>query len=282
MQPTIFKGKISPTMADTLTTVKRDFLKATLRPLCKFAVRNRFTLQHIIDLLKVLLIEEGAVAIEKNGEKVTASRLSLLTGVHRKDVAKIFKGNEEPIRKAPPLMTRVIGQWEQDKRFRTSNGQPRTLSLEDDKGGFYDLVRSVTDDINPSTVLNELERSGLIQRSGRGVKLVKQVFRVGTAPQARYDLLANNVETLILAAEENLFEPQKTMNVHFRTEYDNVFVSDLSKIRNWLFEEAKAFHKRAREYISQHDKDFEDSDESDPTKAGAQVVLSSFSFTTKK
>lgn len=268
-------------MSTSLTAIKRDFLKAALRPLCKFAIRNRFTLQHIVDLMKVLLVEEAALDIEKSGQKVNASRLTLLTGVHRKDVATIYRGQEEPVRKAPPLVTRIIGQWEQDKRFKTSSGQPRTLLLEGDKGSFRHLVKSVSEDINPSTVLNELERSGLIERTARGVRLIKQIFRVGNAPQARYELLANNVETLICAAEENLFDPQKTFNAHLRTEYDNVYVSEFPAIRSWLLDEAKVFHKKAREFISQYDKDFQTSSEEDSAKAGGRVVLGSFSFTLK-
>ncbi len=66
-------------------------------------------------------------------------------------------------------------------------------------------------------------------------------------------------------------------NLHLRTDFDNIYTSEIIPIRRWLIAEGKAFHKRAREFLSRFDKDLnEDVDET--RKAGGKIVLTSFSF----
>lgn len=269
-------------MANPLESLHLEFLRAVLRPLVRFCVRNALTLQHFIDVLKPLFLDAAVEELKRGDQTITASRLTLLTGVHRKDVAKMWARNEEPVRRAPPLLTRVLGQWEQDTRFQTAGGKPRTLALDGGRGSFQDLVKTVSEDINPRSVLEELTRRGLIKSSPHGVRLMRQIHRVGEDPKDRYELLGKNVESLILAGEENLFSPQAEYNVHLRTEYDNVFVEDVPELRRWLMKQSKAFHKKLREYISRRDRDVVGPEKRKGDVAGASVVVSTFSLTSRE
>jgi hypothetical protein len=67
-------------------------------------------------------------------------------------------------------------------------------------------------------------------------------------------------------------------NLHIHTEYDNVPTKDLPKIRAWLLDQGKAFHRRAREYLSRFDRDVSrTSSESD--SGSGRVIVTAFSWT---
>lgn len=248
-------------------------IRLMLRPIVRYCLRNAKVLQDFIDVAKLVFMEVAEEEIRKTTDKVNVSRLSVMTGLHRKDVTRIFKEKKEPVRQSPHILTRIIGQWEQDSRFTTKSGSPRILNYEGEQSEFHQLVKIVSKNINPATVLFELERTSAVQKTPRGVKLLGQALILGEDDGKGFELLSRDVTTLMDCVEENLTRTGLSPHMHIRTEYDNVFQEDLPQIQHWLREEGKKFHKRARDYISQFDQDVN----SNPEKtAGARVVVTAF------
>jgi hypothetical protein len=135
----------------------------------------------------------------------------------------------------------------------------------------------VSKDMNPATMLFQLERLGMVKRTKFGLKLLKSpVVSFKSDPKRSLDLLAKNTVSLIRSHEENLFERVGVRNLNIRTEYDNIVRRDIPLIRQWLLEQGQAFHRRAREYLSAFDKDVS------PDLAGeggGRIVLTAFSWT---
>ena len=128
-------------------------------------------------------------------------------------------------------------------------------------------------------MLFELERLGLVEKTARGARLIRNITSVAKDPLRTYELLSEDTDTLFGAVEENLHQDDHVSNLHLRTDFDNIYLSDIIPIRRWLIAEGKAFHKRVREYLSKFDKDLhEDKDEDRP--AGGKVVLTSYSLST--
>lgn len=255
--------------------LRQQFLRSVLRPLVRFCLRGSLSIQGFIDELKVVYVEVGEEELRKTTAKVNVSRLSVMTGVHRKDVTRIYRQDDPPKHRAAPILTRLIGQWEQDPKFKTKKGKPRILSLDGENSEFAQLAASVSKNINPSTLAFELERIGAAKLSSRGIKLTQDIHRVGLEPEKRFEHLSRNVELLIHAGEENLYNPKPTRNLNLRTEYDNIFRKDVPRIRKWLLKEGMAFHRRVRAYLARYDSDVHPSESE---QAGASVVLGSFSL----
>ena len=70
----------------------RTFLLNTLRllvkPIAKFCLRHTLSIQDLIESAKIAFIEVADAEIRKKGDKVNTSRISLVTGLHRKDVIR--------------------------------------------------------------------------------------------------------------------------------------------------------------------------------------------------
>ncbi|RMD86346.1 MAG: hypothetical protein D6808_03595, partial [Candidatus Dadabacteria bacterium] len=153
------------------------------------------------------------------------------------------------------LASRVIGQWQQNKRFLTKSRRPKVLSIDGDDSEFNKLVRSISQDVHPGTVLFELERIGAVERTKNGVKLVARAYVPKHNPKEGFRLLSEDVSDLMLTIEENIFLRDDNPNLHAKTEYDNISEEDVPKIRNWILKEGAILHQKARNFISKFDRD---------------------------
>lgn len=261
-------------------TVPVHCLKAILRPVVRLFIRNTQSYQTFCTIAKAIFVEVAEKELRSFTTKVNTSRISALTGLNRNEVTRLV--NVTPEQGAPPisLTQRIIGRWQTDPRFITSNGTPRVLSYEGTESEFHNLVRAVNQHLNPGTVLFSLESRGFLQRSPRGVRLQEQVdYGAGNVEEVS-DLLAHDVATLFDTVHDNLGIAPST-HLHLRTEFDNIQSDKLSEIRAWLLAEGRALHKRAREYLAQYDLDVNGVTNSE-AQGGGKVVLGSFSFSAEK
>lgn len=257
----------------------KECLRIMLAPIVRFALRHACTIQDIIDVLKICLVEVAAQEMAKVTPKINVSRISAMTGLTRRDVDVLFRKKGPPPQSTPGAPARVLGQWLSDKRFINSHGQPRVLSYEGENSEFRALCESISTNLHPGTVLFELERSGAVERTSRGLKVRKPSHRFIRDPKKGYNLLARDVELLISAAEDNIHGSGADNNLHIHTEYDNLSQESLERIRIWFLKNGRAFHRRAREFLSKFDKDIHPDIKGD---GGGRAVIGSFSLVSPK
>lgn len=232
----------------------RSLLPFLLRPVVRFCLRHSLHVQDLFEAAKWVFIEEARKTLAAESERVNISRLSALTGLHRRDVMRIEKGEEEPDA-AQGLVNRVIHAWQHDRRFLTAGKRARALTVADSKRGFRALCGSISADLNPGTVLFELERLGIVRRSGERVHLQSPVYvPKRTDLKKNFALLESDLEDLVRAVEGNVLDPGGVKNLHAKTHYDNIASTSLPRIREWFFSEGAKFHERAREFLSRFDR----------------------------
>ena len=255
-------------------SLQLKILLGIIRPVCRFAIKHSLRIQEIVEVCKKALVEVAVEEIERAGDQVSVSRINVMTGIHRAQVDQILKG--EASGKANHVVSRVIERWQSDKRFSTASGAPSVLPLDGMSSPFVKLIQSVSTDLNPYTVLFELERTGFVTRTKTGVKLQKRIYLTRDKMEG-YRFLAEDSEDLLLAVQENLEEELTEPNLHVKTEYNNIPRRHLSKVREWMLREGSAFHRKVRTFLSKLDAD-------DTNGEGGEryrVALGSFSITTR-
>ncbi len=128
------------------------------------------------------------------GKEQTDSRVSLLTGIHRKEVRRL-RGAGAPISAAPASLSRtsrIIARWLAAPEYTDSENRPLPLpriALRDGQPSFESLVASVTRDLRARAVLDEWLDSKIatIDAEGR-VVLAEAAFvpRGGSKQQLYY------------------------------------------------------------------------------------------------
>lgn len=251
-------------------------LELLMAPIARLCLKHSLKLQELLEIFKRVLVNVAKEDLVKNKQQVSVSRLHIMTGVHRQDISRIESEKTEP--KIEGLITKVIGQWQHDKRFQTETGKPKTLEATGKESEFFELVQTVNKDLNPYTVLFELERIGALEKTPRGVKLVSMEYVPRGSLESGYSLLARDFEDLLWSVEENLRSPEYlTPNHHIQTEYDEIPARFHSKIKEWFFKEGISFHEKARKFLSQYDTDINKTLKNDRSDKKLKVSFASFS-----
>lgn len=252
-----------------------SLLKTVLAPLARFCIRRGLHFSQVSEELKDTLIQMAAEEIGRSGGKVTVSAISLMTGITRREVQRIYRVGAN-LEQGASITARIINRWQNDRRFVHKNGRPRQLSHSSYGGEFQQLCYSVSSDVNAGTVLKELERQQAVEIRNKVVKLRQTSSLQSVVPEKGMGLLMKDIETLCKAAEENIHEPQPVKNLHYRTEFDNIDPSRIDEIRKWLLDKGAKLHKTLRELLSKHDRDLNPKSVS---RGGGRVVLGTFSWT---
>lgn len=242
-----------------------------MRPLLRFCLRHNIKIQEIVEVCKSELVNLAQIELNQCKVEVTTSKLSVMTGLQRKDITKLSSRTETQV--PVSLVSKVLGLWITSRRFRNKQGDLTTLNLED----FYALVTSVSKDLNPRTVLDELVRVGSAKITDKNVEVIRASYVPKGDIEGGFKIAAHDLGDLIDAVDENLSEMTTDLpHHHLRTEFDRINASALPDIRKWLLIQGKEFHRRAREYLSQFDLDI--NPESLSNAKGHRVSISSFAL----
>ena len=103
-------------------------LKLLLRPLLRGMISHGVTLPSLTALLKQVYVE-AAEDFRIANKKLTDSRVSLLTGVHRKDVRHIRDEERDALvlSSQASIGVGVVALWTGDSRYLADDGTPAPL-----------------------------------------------------------------------------------------------------------------------------------------------------------
>lgn len=245
-----------------------------LRPVARYCLRSSLGLQELLEMSKVVLLEVAAEEMIKSEKKINISRLSAMTGVHRKDAVRIYRENDVN-NESTRFVSRVVGQWRQDPRFMTATGKPKPLTFRGEDSEFSQLVTLVSQDLHPGTVLFELERLGAVRRVKEEIQLLVKAYIPRGNPVEGLRMLGEDAEDLAQAVLDNIFssEGKESPNYHAKAVYDNISEEDVPQLRSWLFKQASSFHQKVSKYLSKYDLDINPNSKK---KGGKRVVLGIF------
>jgi hypothetical protein len=249
-------------------------LSCLVRAAVRFCVGRGIKIQEYVECLKTVFLEEAKIELERQNQEPTTSRLSLITGIQRREISRLNTSkNPEP--KNISLATKVVGAWTSQPEYLGVNGKPRVLNFVGKDSEFSRLVRSISTDVSSYTVLNELERSETAERTNSGLKLIESGHSVNKDVVEGFKLIERDSIDLAASAQANI-AAQTPLYHHIRTEYDNIPKQSLRKIRKWMLAKGREFHAQAREYLLDFDRDLS----TNPGKGSdrTRVVISSFSF----
>ena len=190
-----------------------------LRPLVRLLLHGGVTFPVLVDALRDVYVEVARTELLTDPRARTDSRISLLTGVHRKELRR--QRLEERTEPEPPAVTRtsaVLARWLGSAGFQDAQGQPAALPRSGPAPSFEALVGSVTRDVRPRTVLDELVNSGAVRLDGDAVVLDANAFVPRDGDEAKTFFFARNLHDHLAAAGANLLggAPFLDRAVHLR------------------------------------------------------------------
>ncbi|MEM0990840.1 MAG: DUF6502 family protein [Pseudomonadota bacterium] len=182
-------------------------MRSLLRPLVRALIAQGVTAPAFYRIIKRVYVEVAEHDFKLDDERQTDSRISMLTGVHRRDVRSFRDADRSADTAAQEKVTTlatVLGRWLASDSTRDADGRPLPLPRSGDGANFEALVQAVSKDIRPRTVLDELVRQGLVEVVDGHVHVRADAFLGPSDPDQKIHFFAENVGDHIAAAVDNL------------------------------------------------------------------------------
>jgi len=185
-------------------------LARLLRPLVRLLIRSGLTFPAVAEVLRGVFVDVAVHDLLTDPKSRTVSRISLLTGIHRKDVRRLRdrEATNDEIPATITLSSQIISRWLGTAAYTDSAGNPLVLprtASRAEVSSFEQLVRSVTTDVRTRAVLDYLvDQNMVILEPDDHVRLNTAAFipRQGGEEQLFY--FSRNLHDHIAAAVANV------------------------------------------------------------------------------
>lgn len=177
-------------------------------PLVRWLLRNGVNYVALAQALKGVFLQEARVELARTGAKCTDSALSVLSGVHRKDVRALAEVEEanEPFTLTP--VSKLFTRWVTHPTYRegadAASAVVERLPRSGPAPSFESLAREISSDVHPRTLLEELVRLGLVTVEGEWVVLAAKSFTPEPGDRKAMAIVTANAADHLNAAVHNL------------------------------------------------------------------------------
>jgi len=199
---------------------------AVAQPLVQWMIKSGIGYNEFALALKPLFLSMAEQELQALDQKTSDSAISLLSGLHRKDVRAFRQESEQHAQSIqlnraqwskPSSANQVFTRW-------LSSDLPPSLPFQGSQGSFDALAQSVSKDVHPRALLQEMVRLGLVKEQGEGVHLVKDGFIPDTHQRQARELLSASVADHLAAGVHNIHQSESPQFLE-----QSVFANELSK-----------------------------------------------------
>jgi hypothetical protein len=198
-----------------------------LRPLASMLLRCGMTWKEFSDLSKSVFVQTATEEYGIKGRPTNISRVSILTGISRKEVKRqrqLLEDDDPVVKGKTTDATRVLSGWFQDPDYLDSESKPLLLDESGTTPSFETLCARYAGGVAMPTMLKELVKTMAVERQEVGkLKVLSRYYQ----PAAHED------ENLLFAVDR-IYDVIETMN-------NNVFLDEHGVPRFGGFADNDAF-----------------------------------------
>ncbi len=236
-------------------------LARILRPLIHIIIRNGISYGTFADLAKWLFVDVATRNFAIEGRKQTISRVSIITGLHRKEVKRVSElptPDDQASKERYNRAARVISGWRRDKSFLNEKGRPADLPVAGEGATFQSLVKKYSGDMPFRAVLDELTRVGAAVLTDEGkMHLLTEAYLPAGDETMKIHILGTDVAHLIASIQHNLEPDERGPFYQRKVMYDNLPDNVLPVFRKLSAESAQELLIKLDTWLSKRDRDTE-------------------------
>lgn len=229
-----------------------------LRPLVRILLRNGIPYGTFSDIAKRVYVETATEEFGIQGRKQSKSRVSILTGLSRKEVLRVMRlptpddlGAGARYNRA----ARVIAGWVRDRRFNDGSGNPASLPFEDGDASFRGLVKTYSGDAPARAVLDELLRVGTVERMPDGnIRLLERSYIPKKGEIDKIGILGVDTGDLIATIDHNIRQPEAPF-FQRKVCYDNLPMEALPELVKIAANRGQGMLESLDRWMSARDRD---------------------------
>lgn len=180
-------------------------VEALLEPLARLAVARGMPFAAVEGALKQAFVRAARAAHPQLPANRAVSRIATATGLNRREVTRLtLAPAAAPARR--PVAAELFAHWATARDYRDGRGRPRVLPRQGPAPSFESLAQSITRDVHPRSLLDELVRLGLAVHDPANdtVRLVREAFVPRGDAERMLGFLGKNVGDHLEAAVDNV------------------------------------------------------------------------------
>jgi hypothetical protein len=229
-----------------------------LRPLVRFLLRNGVPYRTFADFAKRVYVDVATEEFDIPGRKQSKSRVSVITGLSRKEVLRVKRlpaqddlGALDRYNRA----ARVIAGWVRDRRFSDESGQPTDLPFEGGNVCFLQLVKTYSGDAPARAVMDELMRVGVVERTPDGrIHLLERSYIPKAGEIDKIAILGSDTSDLVSTIDHNICHPDAPF-FQRKVSYDNLPSEAIPELKKLAGKQAQALLEHLDRWMSERDRD---------------------------
>ena len=194
-------SSVAPALdAEALTQAMRQLLE----PLAALSIARGVPFATLDEMLKSAFVDAARAAHPGLPGHRAVSRISTATGINRREVSRITQARSEPVPMRRSPAARLFTTWLTDPALKTRRGAVMALPRQGPAPSFEALAQSITRDVHPRSLLDELCRLGMARVDGDTVHLLHDSFVPQGDTERMLRLLGHNVGDHLRAAVTNV------------------------------------------------------------------------------
>lgn len=227
--------------------------RRVLEPLVSILIRSGVSAGELKAIVDRAYVHAAAEYLEEQGERVTYSRLAVVTGINRSVLPELLSDSREGDfrpRSSTQLhrASRVLTGWYEDRDFQSRGGKPAVLPITGERRSFQHLVHRYSGGMYFQIVLSELERLGAVKRvEAESVRPVRRSLTAGGASaESVYsagDIAGDLMETLAhnLGAPDNEQLPVRSLVLEADARSLPLYRAQVGRRADALLEQVESF-----------------------------------------
>lgn len=147
-------------------------IRYLLRPLVRFLLKHGVTYAEFADACKDVYVDVARQEYGIQGRPTNNSRVAMLTGLSRREVARVrdrlLDGLAEPAELQGSRISQILSGWHLDPEFVGESGQPKDLPPTGPSGSLAALLKRYAGDLPHGAIRKEMLQRGLIEELTNG------------------------------------------------------------------------------------------------------------------
>jgi hypothetical protein len=157
-------------METELRPVLLASVRLLLRPIVRVLLKGGVPFREFSELAKFAYVEIATNEFGKRGRPTNVSRTAILTGLNRRDVARIRQAAPHAMLEVGFMSpgSRILAGWHLDPNYVGHDHRPLLLPLEGDVPSFQSLTRLYAPDLPHIALFKELSSAGAVELEADG------------------------------------------------------------------------------------------------------------------
>lgn len=221
------------------------------------ALKCGMTWMEFAELSKSMFVQAATDEYGINGRPTNISRVSILTGISRKEVKRQREliSNEAPAKPAKTTdATRVLSGWHQDPVYLDAKSNPRSMPEKGPAPSFEALCQNYGGDIPTHAMLKELLKTKAVERlPDGGLGAISRFYQPAVHDDENLRWAVQMIRDLVETMNNNVFlDDTRSPRFGRKAENERIPKRAIPAFRRHLTERGQAFLEEIDDWLTEH------------------------------